>query len=93
MTPKNPYNAQRLFDQASRESMRRNGRKCQCEMHEQRVRVPTKKLGVKNVNLSGHGVVHLSSCRHSEMERTCWSRPVARSGRMRATVTIEDAEP
>ena len=71
MTPKNPFNAQRLFDQASKEAYLRNGKKCVCE-HDWTELVPTASLGLKRVQLAQHGTVHLSTCPHSEMARTCW---------------------
>jgi hypothetical protein len=82
--------AKRLFVAQSKAAHERNKRKCICEEHSQKVRVETASLGVKNIDLSRHGVIHLSSCTHSDMRRTCWVEPTRKSGRVRASVTIEE---
>ena len=79
--------ARRLHNAQSKAAQDRNPPKCEC-MHEQRVRVETASLGVRNLTLAQHGTVHLSTCKHSDMARTCWERP-RKSGRMRARVVID----
>ncbi len=75
--------AKKLFVAQSKQAHERNARKCICE-HNERVRVATASLGVKNITLAQHGTVHLSSCPHSEMARTCWREKP--SGRRRISV-------
>jgi hypothetical protein len=81
--------AKRLFVAQSKAAHERNKKRCICE-HSQKVRVATASLGVKNITLAQHGTVHLSTCEHSDLRRTCWVEPTRKSGRVRASVTIEE---
>jgi hypothetical protein len=85
--------AKRLFVAQSKAAHERNKKRCICE-HSQKVRVATASLGVKTISLAQHGTVHLSSCQHSDLARTCWvDEPRKSSGRKRLAVTIEEENP
>lgn len=82
--------ARKLHLAQTKAAKERNPEKCACMLHEQKVRVATASLGVKNINLSQHGTVHLSSCKHSEMERTCWTKDKPKTKkRQRLVVEVE----
>ena len=79
--------AKKLFVAQSKAAHTRNAKKCICE-HSERVRVETASLGVRTIQLAQHGTVHLSSCPHSEMARTCWEDGTVRTKRTRLAAEI-----
>lgn len=79
--------ARKLFLAQSKAAQERNPQKCQC-MHQERVKVETATLGVKNIELARHGTVHLADCKHSDMARTCWSEEKPKT-KKRTRVVVE----
>lgn len=83
--------ARKLFLAQSKAAQERNPKLCECQKHEQKVRVETASLGVKNINMSQHGTVHLSTCQHSDMARTCWKEEKPKTKkRQRIVAEIEE---
>lgn len=81
--------ARKLHLAQTKAAKERNPERCPCQ-HEHRVRVESKKRGVRNLKLANHGTLHLSSCKHSEMERTCWTEDKPKTKkRQRLVVEVE----